>query len=623
MPQVVYDVETFPNIFCACFKEIEGEGVWFEISHRRHDGRAMADYLMRVRTLIGFNCMAFDWLIIKAILNDPMMSAAQIYELAQTIIVSDRYEVMDWRPAIPQIDLFLIHHFDNPAKRTSLKKLEFNMRSPHVQSLPFAVGSHLNDNEMDDLLMYNANDVLETERFYYHSKPLVDFRNAINPEWMNRSSTAIGRKYFEQALINQGVAVKDDNYQVINTKRPGGVRLSDVIIKTPLFDMMPKLIEDLGKITVFTSGKLFAIDEKEQPWEDFSFQLGNIQVSIGLGGIHGSVNNKAYLNGGVHDFDVTSFYPNLSIQYGIYPEHLGPIFCKVNQTLLSERLQHPKGTPPNQIIKDALNSVFGSSGSEFTSFFDIKYLLGTTINGQLLLLSLAAELLQIPDLELIQINTDGVTVYCPESNVKRMNEIIDTWRAVSMMPLEQVDYRRMWIRDVNNYIAEYKDGTRKLKGAYSYKRQWWQNHSMLVVPRVVEKVMCDGADPMEMLQAANPWDFMMRLDLTGSSYIETSDGQRYSGVVRYYVAEDGVSAVKHMPRTKTKIHGKGHAEAQGHRGHWTCSACGKTYKRKVDCESHMDKEHSSKLVICQDYDGGAINPDYRFYLSEINKLVIK
>ena len=46
-----------------------------------------------------------------------------------TVKPTDRY--------VDQLDLFLIHHFDNRARSTSLKVLEFNMRADNISDLPF------------------------------------------------------------------------------------------------------------------------------------------------------------------------------------------------------------------------------------------------------------------------------------------------------------------------------------------------------------------------------------------------------------------------------------------------------------------------------------------------------
>jgi hypothetical protein len=49
--------------------------------------------------------------------------------------------------------------------------------------------------------------------------------------------------------------------------------------------------------------------------------------------------------------------------------------------------------------------------------------------------------------------------------------IMDEWQLKTKLKLEKAVYDRMIIRDVNNYIAIYEDGTLKTKGAYSYDLQ--------------------------------------------------------------------------------------------------------------------------------------------------------
>ena len=71
-----------------------------------------------------------------------------IYDKAQSIINNQKTKfshiIWDNQQMIPQIDLFKIHHFDNKAKSTSLKVLEFNMRSNSIEGLPFEIGTYLN-----------------------------------------------------------------------------------------------------------------------------------------------------------------------------------------------------------------------------------------------------------------------------------------------------------------------------------------------------------------------------------------------------------------------------------------------------------------------------------------------
>ena len=51
----------------------------------------------------------------------------------------DRFGHIIWQPDIVQVDLYKIHHFDNMARATSLKMLEFNWMSVDLSSLTISV----------------------------------------------------------------------------------------------------------------------------------------------------------------------------------------------------------------------------------------------------------------------------------------------------------------------------------------------------------------------------------------------------------------------------------------------------------------------------------------------------
>ena len=144
----VYDLETYPNVFTIAFEHAEAPiKLCFEISDWRNESAALRDFLdeliHRGSRLIGFNNLGFDYPILHTFLKMGSSDAITLYKKAQAIIQSqdneDRWshQVKPTDRMIPQIDLFKIHHFDNKARATSLKVLEFNMRSDSIQDLPF------------------------------------------------------------------------------------------------------------------------------------------------------------------------------------------------------------------------------------------------------------------------------------------------------------------------------------------------------------------------------------------------------------------------------------------------------------------------------------------------------
>jgi hypothetical protein len=115
------------------------------------------------------------------------------------------------------------------------------------------------------------------------------------------------------------------------------------------------------------------------------------------------------------------------------------------------------------------------------------------------------------------------------------------------LQLEAAEYSRMFIRDVNSYVAEYTDGKLKRKGAYEYDLGWHQNHSALVVPKAAEAALVHGRDIREFISNHDDaLDFMLRTKVPRSSLLEWG-GQRVANIVRYYISTEGKTLEKVMP----------------------------------------------------------------------------
>lgn len=216
----VYDVETYPN--CFTYTAIDAntkECVQFEISTRKDDTEKLLAHLRTLvinkASMVGFNNRGFDYTIIHYIIEKAAyakrdkykveLSAAELYKEAQRIFDRSDEErrfssIRDSDVIIPQIDLYLIHHFDNKARATSLKMLEFNMRSEEIEDLPFEPGKMLTDEEMDTLLVYNKKDVIETLKFYEYSKDAIELRKVLSEQFgfdcTNFNDTKIGKQLF-------------------------------------------------------------------------------------------------------------------------------------------------------------------------------------------------------------------------------------------------------------------------------------------------------------------------------------------------------------------------------------------------------------------------------------------
>lgn len=246
-----FDIETYPNLLSMVITNMATKEVRvFEISNRKDERKEMIEYLRDIVRnkgyMVGFNSVGFDYPVIHFLLKNQNASVKQIYQKAQSIIDSDdRFANVIWDndTLIPQIDLFKIHHFDNKARMTSLKMLEFNMRMDNIEELPYEPGTVLTSEQIDHLLEYNKHDVKATMMFLEQSMDQIEFREklteATGKNCMNFNDTKIGKDHFVTELekANKGCCYLYNGRKrsIRQTKRPK-IDLKDCIFPYVKFD---------------------------------------------------------------------------------------------------------------------------------------------------------------------------------------------------------------------------------------------------------------------------------------------------------------------------------------------------------------------------------------------------
>lgn len=557
----VHDIENYPNVFLfGAIHALTETPYIFEISHRRDDRQAFylfTEYLREHRAEeVGYNNLGYDYPVQHSILNNIMyITNADIYKKGDSIINADdenRFAHMVWEKdwIVPQLDLYKIHHFDNQAKRTSLKTLEFNMRMENIEDLPFTPGTYLTDSQIDTLRQYLIHDLKATLMFYKHSKKLIDFRRELSAKYgrnfMNHNDTKIGKDYFIMELEKSGIqCFEPGSRKPRQTHRPS-IALNSVIFPYVRFEQ-PEFNRVLNWL------RQQVITETKGVFTDLSADINGFSFDFGTGGIHGSIESQTIRsteNYVIIDLDVASFYPNLAISNELFPAHLGKQFCTIYKNVYDMRSSYPKGTPENAMLKLALNGVYGDSNNVYSPFYDPAYTMAITINGQLLLCMLAEELLKIPGLSMIQANTDGLTVYVPRVFTGQVEQVRHAWEKLTRLQLEEAIYDVMFIRDVNNYIAVYEGGKKvKRKGAYCHSVDlgWHQNHSMQVVAKAAEAALVHNKDIRDFITSHEDiHDFMLVTKVPRNSKLLWGDKQ-VQNITRYYVSTDGAPLTKVMP----------------------------------------------------------------------------
>jgi hypothetical protein len=522
----VMDYETILNCFVGVFVHYKNDDVKhvFIINNDRNDIKKLVNFLQTCVTSkewhISYNGLAFDAQITQYILNnsDRLITlstsnlASDLYKYAQSVISkSDKGEFQDFAPyklSIKQIDLFKMNHWDNKAKMSSLKWIQYSMDWTNVEEMPHPHYEPVIDSEtLKKIVSYCLNDVLSTKEIMMFSKEQIVLRQTLTGEYgidlYSASEPRISKELFLY-FLHKKLGWNKSEIKTLRTPRDYIV-LADCIL--PYINFKTSVFQNVlnyFRTKVITSTK-----------EGFkhTIEYKGVKTDYGLGGIHGATSPGIYkVKPGwtIMTSDVVSFYPNLAIKNGFHPAHLPKKeFSELYEWIFEERKKIPKTDPKNYVYKIILNSTYGLTGDENSFLYDPKMTMQITVNGQLSL-SMLYEMIceEIPDAIPLMQNTDGLETMIPTHSVSLYMDICSKWEQITKLALEHDEYTKMIIRDVNNYIAINKEGKVKSKGAFEWEdldkkkvAVFHKNKSFLIIPKAIYAYFVNGIKPEDFLAA--------------------------------------------------------------------------------------------------------------------------
>lgn len=623
----VYDLETLASLFTYTGLNIDTEGVSQFILHKnKFQLQELIDHLLKLKGQIGFNNLRFDYPIIHYILlnykkwydlvwktdwEEEIISL--IYQESQRIINNqnekDFYpEIKDREVKIKQLDLFRVWHYDNRARMTGLKSLEISMNYPNVMDMPIhhsTLNISLEDAKL--VLDYNLNDVLATYEFYKRSEEKLNLRKQIFSKYkidcINYPDTKIG----EELVLKLYCEATDKNPNEIRKLRTYRSKLDfkDCIPSYIKYNstQFNDLIKYLEKISVSNLKNSFA----------YSVIYKGFKYDLGTGGIHGANEAGVYIpkdNEIIKDSDVASLYPNLAITNNLYPEHLGEEFCIVyKEGIVDERIRakNAKEMSISDALKLSANGIYGKSNSEYSFVYDPLYTIKTTLAGQLSLCMLGERLQdQIPNIKVIQVNTDGITTLFDKKYNELYDSICKIWEQETSLTLEHCYYSKFIMKDVNNYSAISEDGSKiKNKGVFEVdkmvgnERAYHKDNSFRVVPLAIQEYFLNNISIKDtIINHNNIYDFCGRQKFgrdssDGEIHYLNNEGKYIKELqqktVRYYISKSNKKFIK--------VYSKG-----------TTEEINKGYEVEV-FNKYIKKEFKDYKI------------NYNFYIKEANKII--
>lgn len=488
-----FDFEVYPEWWCVTFSKEEETypGGNLRNEFTQEDEKRIKDKMITFRSdyfnaeqfeqlkniaddyiISGYNIKHYDKIILCGVLNG--YTPSMIFMLSQAIMSEDirqtsfvhntlyneccyGYKSKSWQDLMDD---------SNKSLKDKEASLGMDIRETTV---PFDK-TNLTEQEKNEIIFYNKHDVYALHVFYVCvTKAFID------------TKSIVGKLFNTDPLLPYKCTNPTLVAKILNAKRVSGTSIID-----PTLTIHDKKFDDY--FTKYLPPDIYEYLKKHT--ESMEFELFGNVVSIGDGGLHsvyktpnvGTARNyiPAPLFIDKNDewimlnVDVSSFYPSImiycnamsraitdpSVFIGIYNERIKIKNKKANGIELT---QDEKDFLP--AAKLPMNGAYGAMGNKYLDLFDEYRRSKVCRVGQMILISLSNQLYQeVPDLKVIQTNTDGVLVYVKKEYQDLVKSIVDEFTKMSKFLFEIEQDDRLWQLNVNNYIAEHPNGSLKQKG---------------------------------------------------------------------------------------------------------------------------------------------------------------
>jgi len=528
-----FDTECYQNYFLIVLKSIEGHILEFEYDeeHPYTFDKELREIFCDKQSIltIGFNSRWYDIPMILKLLSGGYVTNGDLKRLSDELILSDnKFEVLkknnSWTPyEWNHIDIIRVL-----PKGTSLKMFGARIHTNKLQDLPFEPERILTREEKKILKQYCHDDVDITKQLYLKIQEELKLRWAIGKELAvdcrSKSDADIAEIYFKSRFSDVSIP----KYVDINFKYkiPSYLTYSNENITNIL---------DVISAFEFTSNMDL---KKEIPFVGKEIKTKTNSFTIGIGGLHSKEERKSVIKADSEfliDVDVTSYYPSVIINNQIYPTNLGKEFLDEYKKLRDKRLLiKDKQSKYSKFYKIVLNGTFGRLGYSRSILYDLEKMIQTTITGQLCLLMLV-DMLEVGGFEIISGNTDGLTIKGNINFIDKFKSILTKWENITGLELEHSGYSRLYIKDVNNYLAIKADGTIKTRG-FLASNDLSRNAHLGIVKKAVIEYLLNGVAIEITLRCGNKEDYILsKKTKFGANF----KGKYLGKVVRWYYRTDG------------------------------------------------------------------------------------
>lgn len=539
---VAFDTECYRDYWLIAFKDVKNGKV---VSFEQFEGHPLnvegVRRVLRNVRLVSFNGNHYDMPMIALALT--YADCAALKEASDAIITENLkpWEFEDKFAVRIDRDVDHIDLIEVAPGMASLKIYGGRLHAKKMQDLPIAPGDSISPEQREQLRLYCGNDLQTTIDLYEHLQPQLQLREAMTEEF-GRDLRSKSDAQIAEAVIKDAVTRLIGKIE--RPTIPPGTRFT--YKAPPMVSFVTEPLQQVLRTVHAAEFKLNANGRVEMPPEldDLAIRIGGSVYRMGIGGLHSSEQSVAHVADAetmLVDRDVASYYPALILLNKWAPRHLGEAFLVVYKDIVDRRLRAKRSGDKvaADTLKITINGSFGKLGSKWSALYSPDLLIQVTVTGQLCLLMLIEEL-ELNRIPVVSANTDGIVIKCPRNAERQMDAIVAEWEMFTGLETEATEYRALYSRDVNNYIALKKDGGYKAKGAYA-SPGLQKNPTNLVCVEAVAAFLEHGTLPARTIHdCVDVRKFVTIRQVKGGGEWRFDDTVSYLGkAVRWYYATVG------------------------------------------------------------------------------------
>lgn len=382
-------------------------------------------------------------------------------------------------------------------------------------SVPFDIDRKLTDEEIAEVVKYCTHDVEQTIAVFLERK--ADFEAQMGL-----------LKMFDLPLSDLGKTKTQLSAKILGARQRTYRDEFDIDVPDTLQVQKYREVVDWYQNPV---NRKYTIDPNNEKSAKnvLRTEVAGVPHVFGWGGVHGAL--EKYSGEGYYiNMDVASLYPSLMIRYNLHSRSCNPDkFTEIYHSRLKYKAEK---NPLQAPLKIVLNSTYGALKDKYNPLHDPRQANRVCVYGQLLLLDLM-EHLEAVGAQIIQSNTDGVLVKMPDDwglsfgNQREdafwyvIDDVAYEWEKRTGLKLEFDEFRKVYQKDVNNYIMVAPDGSYKSKGGY-VKKLGALDYDLAIVNKAVTSYLLTGCPVSRTVNACD--------DLKSFQMVARCSG-KYSGFI--------------------------------------------------------------------------------------------